>query len=433
MPRLFAVILVFWALPVFAQVPGGDFSLDVPVRDLNRDIPHANTHDDTIDVEAIIRAFGSDDVEGRNAQPEARLNFPAFLAARRDEMGPAWKDVERLSALGAKFNAGAVQSCDGPGALFSCGVPPVTGCVPQPCRDDVTPSLSSTVPIVVAAVSSATPSSAPPPTKISMQDRYSPGSFMSAVAVRDAGRRLFCSGVLVDSRTVLSAAHCFCGAATPADIVIGHDAHAHVDGPHIPYAVNSDVTFYDQNFCTAYAQWRRDKANVPHPSGDLALVHLVEDLDPDLWDQLLPPQPIARGQDHSFLTAVGFGESIQQAMPGRKSVAQLKFTPRLCDLDTEMEVGCRAGMEFIAVGRNEGDGHDTCFGDSGGPLFLHKQAFNAPVPQGGFDHPPLLVGITSRGLPSNRPGLCSEGSINVSLEYPPFADWIENFRRGRQQ
>ena len=433
MPRLFAIILMIWATPVSAQISVLSPALDIPGGHLNRDLPGQSPRDTPVDLDAIIGASGSAATNSHNSPPVARLNFPVHLASRREELGAAWQKVERLSLQGAKFTPGAVQSCDGPTALFSCGVPPVRGCVPQPCDKDQQSLRLSAATTVVAAVSPSAATTAPPSARISLQDRYSPGSYMSAVAVRDAGRRLFCSGVLVDSRTVLSAAHCFCGATTPADIVIGHDAHSHAHGPHIPYAVNSDVTFYDENFCAAYAQWKRDQANVPHPAGDLALIHLVEDLDPDLWDQLLPTQPIARGVDLSFLTAVGFGESIQQAMPGRKSVARLKFMPRLCDLETEMDAGCRAGMEFIALGRVEGDGHDTCFGDSGGPLFLNHQEFDAQVPPGGVDVPPLLVGITSRGVASNRPGLCSEGSINVSLEYPPFADWIEANRRGRQR
>jgi secreted trypsin-like serine protease len=72
--------------------------------------------------------------------------------------------------------------------------------------------------------------------------------------------------------------------------------------------------------------------------------------------------------------------------------------------------GCAAGFELVA-GQSHLN-HDTCHGDSGGPVFGY-------VAKGGGTFDEYLIGITSRGIrsPDNTTD-CGQGGIYTRVDGP---------------
>jgi hypothetical protein len=89
--------------------------------------------------------------------------------------------------------------------------------------------------------------------------------------------------------------------------------------------------------------------------------------------------------------------------------AQVSIVDADCD---SPDLGCQSavnpGGELVAGGQEA----DTCYGDSGGPIFL-ETSYGVPA----------LLGITSRGASVEGPP-CATGGIYVRLD--AVIDWIEN-------
>lgn len=100
---------------------------------------------------------------------------------------------------------------------------------------------------------------------------------------------------------------------------------------------------------------------------------------------------------------------------GEKHRARFRFLSRLCNEQDAREYGCHVGEKNVISSFKEGAGQDSCFGESGGPVFIRGSA-DSLAPDGGFYAPPHLFAITSWGLATNAEGYCGRGAINVGLE-----------------
>jgi hypothetical protein len=132
--------------------------------------------------------------------------------------------------------------------------------------------------------------------------------------------------------------------------------------------------------------------------------------------------------DGALVTIVGFGNTQTNGEGGTTQLNQVDT--RIVDADCSenridgLLTGCdpnlRPGGELGAGGRLDMDGdgapdgpRDSCFGDSGGPLYLHTE-------RGVF-----LTGVTSRsflGVSPDQP--CRDGGIYVRPD--ALIDWIQN-------
>lgn len=213
------------------------------------------------------------------------------------------------------------------------------------------------------------------------------GAWPDAAAVTYRGIAI-CTGTLIAPDVVLTAGHCV---DTPVDAV-------KLDAPNwVTLGTKVDVVE-----AIAHPNWEQ--------TYDVALLLLAEEVE-------IPPRPIAAGciveddlHDGAPVALVGYGATEADG-GGFTAVLHEGFT-EITDHDcTQLDLGCNAlvspGGELIAGG----DGVDTCFGDSGGPLYLL-------TPRGDY-----LAGVTSRTFYDYGDEPCSLGGIYVRPD--AVRDWIE--------
>jgi len=204
--------------------------------------------------------------------------------------------------------------------------------------------------------------------------------WMTQVAIKDptlSSGYLLCGGSQISSRWVLTAAHCMeysngaPAAANNVYVFIGNTVRNNVPESGI-----------QAEQLLVHPQYQ----NLEH---DLALIR-IPDTNNSQWPSIITPGASASLETASFsqrdeaVTALGWGETGNGLSPTLQEV-QLDYLPRqacrnLSPLSISDFVVCAAELNPI-----NGVKQDSCFGDSGGPLFL------------GRDRSPTLVGLTSFG------------------------------------
>jgi len=213
----------------------------------------------------------------------------------------------------------------------------------------------------------------------------SPGQWPDTAGVFFSGE-LGCTGTLVAPNVVLTAGHCIDPSVDK--VLLNSTDSAGQGGEEI--AVTQSI---------AYPNWET--------TYDVGILLLAT-------PSTVPPRIIARGcaidQFYSSgapVQIVGYGATdVQGEQYGTKL---LQGTTTIVDADCK-DASCNAGVspggELIAGG----NGVDSCFGDSGGPVYLTTA---------GADY---LIGVTSRGLNSSATP-CGGGGIYTRAD--AVAGWIE--------
>jgi len=198
-----------------------------------------------------------------------------------------------------------------------------------------------------------------------------------------------CSGTLIAPDLVITAGHCDYPELTK--VMIGSVSRTDVgDGEVIDVAER--IQYPDS--------WN---------TFDVTIVRLVR-------PSTKPPRPIASGwarfdiRNGAPVALVGFG-AIDDAGTQYVDALQEAMTT-VTDYDCSTSLGCNAAAQPAGeLGAGGGDaGIDTCFGDSGGPLYLVTE------------YGTFLAGVTSRGYDSNTIA-CSQGGIYVRPD--AIVAWIE--------
>lgn len=216
----------------------------------------------------------------------------------------------------------------------------------------------------------ASPTPVPPgPARIINGDVAEIDDFPFQVALM-IGTFQFCGGTLVNSRWVLTAAHCVAGAfAADFEVLLG--THDLISGGE---RVGVGAIRVHPDFGNSL-------------DNDVALVRLVS--------PVLRSRPFLQTRDQPSLslpgvtaTSIGWGEIEDGTQPNRLRRVELPIiTNKLCSENAGIFFGSIGDRTICAGGPNFGKG--VCFGDSGGPLLVPFQESWAQV------------GITSFGVALN--------------------------------
>ena len=209
-----------------------------------------------------------------------------------------------------------------------------------------------------------------------------PGTWPDVVAVLTSDGGL-CSGTLIGSDLVLTAAHCT--DARPVEVIIGRVDLAQYGGER-----------RDVKWSRSYPNWQAEY--------DVGIVMLENPV-------ATKPRAIASGcslADHDVLQVVGYGLTTKSGTGDNTKLHQAKLpvTDHDCTNDPACAVDIAPDGEFVAGGQ----GTDACFGDSGGPVYIKTK--------GG----PAVIGVVSRGLLAS-PTPCGDGGVFVRAD--KVVKWIE--------
>jgi secreted trypsin-like serine protease len=213
------------------------------------------------------------------------------------------------------------------------------------------------------------------------------GKWPDVAAVMD-GDEAFCTGTLVAPHVVVTAGHCVDGPGTPTHVKLNATDSA---GPGEVIAIADAIEFLD---------WEN--------TYDIGVLILAE-------PSTIAPRTVATTcvtreslVNGAPITLVGYGATTEEGddpntilMEGQAAVIDVSCNGAGC------QPAVSPGGEFIAGGQ----GVDSCFGDSGGPVYLESRHDGV-----------VLAGVVSRAL-DDAATPCGDGGIYVRPD--DLIAWIE--------
>ncbi|XP_071862139.1 clotting factor G beta subunit [Bombus fervidus] len=220
----------------------------------------------------------------------------------------------------------------------------------------------------------------------------------------------FCGGTILNSRFVLTAAHCLCSGSSiiPTGQLRISLGEYNLKGPEVPASKEERVTnviLHPGHKCGKYVD-------------DIALLELAR---PIAWSESVKPAclPVATGKPGysafggELAKAAGWGWFGEDRSKYKRADVLQKVEVRVIENNVCREwyasqgKSTRVESNQMCAGHEEG-GRDSCWADSGGPLMIGSQA-------GGNI---MVVGVVSSGVGCARPRL--PGVYTRVSEYIPW-------------
>ncbi|MDQ3336371.1 MAG: serine protease [Myxococcota bacterium] len=215
------------------------------------------------------------------------------------------------------------------------------------------------------------------------------GRWPDVVAV--IGYSGYCTGTLIAPDVVLTAGHCI--DSLPYEVVIDTIDYGRTGGERIRVS-----------WARAYPSWEQR-----YDIGVLMLDQPATQAKPRVVATACTARALL--QDNAPVKIVGFGLVTAEGLDDntRLHEATVPITDKTCTLDPACNPAVAPHGEFMAGGH----GADSCFGDSGGPVYIDTQD--------GHGH--ALVGVVSRGLALPQ-APCGNGGVYVRVD--KVISWIQS-------
>ena len=214
-------------------------------------------------------------------------------------------------------------------------------------------------------------------------------SWMAAIWVDTDGEIGFCSGTLIDTQWIMTAAHCVDTIGTP--VITAQIGHADITEPLNLAFVDKIIISPNYNSSTMY--------------GDIALLHITT---PQYVTTMTLPYSYASSSElyeGMQMRVYGWGETYAGV-----TETDAEATPYLQTATLTLQEYNSSFPDHIFAGDY---GKDTCFGDSGSPLLN--------------DDDGIQYGITSFGVAASYTDYtCGTGIPGGYTDVSHYSNWIDN-------
>lgn len=245
----------------------------------------------------------------------------------------------------------------------------------------------------------------------------------------DVNDATYCTGVLIDWRTILTAGHCACEAMGSYKISV--TARVGLREENFPRRLVSPPITFPNYDC--------DRRHLAQPALDLALLKMEDPFEAgsrmmsseelgERWNYappaIAPMHTVFYDQKTIALAVVGYGRTETGELSNGRRIAFVNVLSYFCSGTEWIRPRCAAFREFVLSNVFPVGGSpigDSCQGDSGGPVFYF------PPGASGTNTRHLLVGVTSRGLPGavNLATVpCGGGGIYTAIGRPDVLAWL---------